>query len=318
MSGVERIDYDEFGLFHENADEYGLPYAGPPTVRRDFVDLPDHRRLSALVWGTSDPELVFLHGGGQNAHTWDTVAMAIGRPLLAVDLPGHGHSDAGRESSLSLESNVEDVATAIGALAPNANGVVGMSLGGMTTLALAGSAPELVRAAVLVDVTPGVNRRKSTMISDFLNGPLTFTDFDEILARTIEYNPTRTVSSLRRGILHNAEQLEDGGWVWRHQDDHGPVEGGVGLSVPTSVKAMPPAGLAGPSRYRTDAANLGEGSLVADTTCVVPGRDEHLGGDVEPDAEGLQELRRSGFGQCLEMPGMHLDLFMEIEPPSSK
>jgi pimeloyl-ACP methyl ester carboxylesterase len=226
MSEVECIDYDEFGLFHENAEEYGLPYPGPPTVRREFVDLPDHRRLSALVWGIGDPELVLLHGGGQNAHTWDTVAMALGRALLAIDLPGHGHSDAGRESSLSVESNAEDVATAIGALAPNADGVVGMSLGGITTLALAGSAPELVKAAVLVDVTPGVNRKKSTMISDFLNGPVTFANFDEILARTIEYNPTRTVSSLRRGILHNAEQLEDGSWVWRHQR-HRLVEGAV-------------------------------------------------------------------------------------------
>jgi pimeloyl-ACP methyl ester carboxylesterase len=224
VSEVERIDYDEFGLFQENAQEYGLPYPGPPTVRREFVTLSDHRRLSALVWGTSDPELVFLHGGGQNAHTWDTVAMALGRSLIAVDLPGHGHSDAGRESSLSLESNAEDVATVIRALAPNADGVVGMSLGGITTLALALSTPELVKAAVLVDVTPGVNRKKSTMISDFLNGPGTFVNFDEILARTIEYNPTRTVTSLRRGILHNAEQLEDGSWVWRHQR-HRLVEG---------------------------------------------------------------------------------------------
>jgi pimeloyl-ACP methyl ester carboxylesterase len=217
MSGVERIQYDEFGLFHENAEEYGLPFDGPPTVRREFVDVGDGRKLSALVWGTSDPELVLLHGGGQNAHTWDTVAMALGRPLVAIDLPGHGHSDRGRVSSISPESNAEDVATVIRALAPNARGVVGMSLGGLTTLALSAQAPDLVKAAVLVDVTPGVNREKSKMIGDFLNGPVTFPDFDEILARTIEYNPTRSVSSLRRGILHNAEQLDDGSWVWRHQ-----------------------------------------------------------------------------------------------------
>ena len=50
-------------------------------------------RVSALVWGIRAPEVVFLHGGGQNAHTWDTVALALDRPLVAVDLPGHGHSD---------------------------------------------------------------------------------------------------------------------------------------------------------------------------------------------------------------------------------
>ncbi len=217
MSDVERVPYDEFGLFHENAEEYGLAFDGPPAVRRESVKLGDGRQLSALVWGTSDPELVLLHGGGQNAHTWDTVAMASGRPLAAIDLPGHGHSDRGRVSSIAPESNAEDVAKVIGVLAPDARGVVGMSLGGLTTLMLAAQVPDLVKAAVLVDVTPGVNREKAKTIGDFLNGPVTFASFDEILARTVEYNPTRSLSSLRRGILHNAEQLDDGSWVWRHQ-----------------------------------------------------------------------------------------------------
>jgi pimeloyl-ACP methyl ester carboxylesterase len=236
MSGPERIEYDEFGLFHENAEEFGLPFDGPPAVRREFVVLGDGRRLSALVWGAADPELVLLHGGGQNAHTWDTVALALGRPLVAVDLPGHGHSDRGRVSSIAPESNAEDVAEVMRSLAPNARGVVGMSLGGLTTLALVAHAPELVRAAVLVDVTPGVNREKSKMIGDFLNGPVTFPNFDEILARTVEYNPTRTESSLRRGILHNAEQLDDGSWVWRHQR-HRLTDGGELPAPPPDTTA---------------------------------------------------------------------------------
>ncbi len=91
-----------------------------------------------------------------------------------------------------------------------------MSLGGLTTLALAAHAPELVPTMVLVDVTPGVNHDKARQIADFVNGPESFTDFDELLSRTIEFNPTRSESSLRRGILHNAEQRPDGSWVWRH------------------------------------------------------------------------------------------------------
>jgi pimeloyl-ACP methyl ester carboxylesterase len=70
---------------------------------------------------------------------------------------------------------------------------------------------------VLVDITPGVNREKASAITAFINGPESFADFDEILARTIEFNPTRTESSLRRGILHNAVQRDDGTWVWRYQ-----------------------------------------------------------------------------------------------------
>jgi pimeloyl-ACP methyl ester carboxylesterase len=212
-----RVDYDEFGLFHENAAEFGLPYDGPPAVRRESVEVGPGRHLSALVWGEAPPELVLLHGGAQNAHTWDTVAMALGRPLVAVDLPGHGHSDAPAEGSLDVRTNAADVAEAIRRLAPEALGVVGMSLGGLTTIALADSHPELVRRAVLVDVTPRVEGPGAAAIVAFVNGPESFADFDELLARTIEFNPTRSESSLRRGILHNALQRDDGTWVWRYR-----------------------------------------------------------------------------------------------------
>ena len=89
---TDLVDYDEFGLFGENAAEFGLPFDGPPVVRRAFAEVAPGRRLSALVWQDGDPELVLLHGGAQNAHTWDTVAMALDRPLVAIDLPGFGQS----------------------------------------------------------------------------------------------------------------------------------------------------------------------------------------------------------------------------------
>ena len=169
----ELIFYDEFGLFHENAAEYGLPFPGPPDVRRVDLELEPGRRVSSLVWGadTGPPELVLVHGGAQNAHTWDTVALALGRPLLAVDLPGHGHSDAGPEGAVSAGSNGRDLAAVVAALAPDARGVVGMSLGGVSSIALAAHAPELVRALVLVDITPGVNAEKAAPVTNFVNGP---------------------------------------------------------------------------------------------------------------------------------------------------
>ena len=214
---VDRVPYDELGLFHENAEEFGLPYEGPPVVRRAAVEVTPGRHLSALVWGDEPAELVLLHGGAQNAHTWDTVAMALGRPLVAIDLPGHGHSDAPAEGSLDVRSNAADVAAVITELAPDAWAVVGMSLGGLTTISLADDHPDLVRRVVLVDVTPRVEGPGAAAIIAFVNGPESFADFDELLARTIEFNPTRSESSLRRGILHNALQRDDGSWVWRYR-----------------------------------------------------------------------------------------------------
>jgi pimeloyl-ACP methyl ester carboxylesterase len=215
---TDRVDYDEFGLFHENAEEYGLPFERPPTVRRAFADVAGGRRLSALVWQDRDPELVLLHGGSQNAHTWDTVAMVLDRPLVAIDLPGHGHSDGPgdrAEGQLDIRGSAADVAAAIRQLAPAAKAVVGMSLGGVTAIALSAEAPELVRKIVLVDVLPGVKTQRSQHITDFVNGPASFASLDELLERAVRFNPGRSRSSLRRGILHNAEQQPDGTWVWR-------------------------------------------------------------------------------------------------------
>lgn len=215
--------YDEFAFFHENAAEFGLPLGRPPVVARRQVPLDGGRHVSALVWGEGPAELVLLHGGAQNAHTWDTVAIALDRPLVALDLPGHGHSADRRADHPVLQGLAADVEVAVRALAPEARAVVGMSLGGLTAVALAARSPELVRRLVLVDITPGVTPAKASAIVAFVQGPETFDRFEDILARTVEHNPGRSVSSLRRGVLHNAVRRPDGTWVWRHAR---PVPGG--------------------------------------------------------------------------------------------
>ncbi len=222
-SSVEDFTYNEFAYFHENLAEWDLDVEVPP-VRRFFVAVDGLRQVSGLAWGEGAAELVLVHGGAQNAHTFDTVALALGRPLLALDLPGHGHSDPGPHGSSSARTHATDLERALEQLLDRPVPLVGMSLGGLTSLFIAHERPDLVSELVLVDITPGVNADKARHITDFVNGPATFADFDELLARTIEHNPTRSVSSLRRGILHNALRRDDGTWVWRHQQHPAPAE----------------------------------------------------------------------------------------------
>jgi pimeloyl-ACP methyl ester carboxylesterase len=243
--------------FHENAAEYGLPFdkKSPPSVSRVAVTLSDGRTLSALKWGTGDPEIALLHGGAQNAHTWDTVCLALTANhgisnLLCVDLPGHGHSDGPgdeQRGGAGPRGAAKDVAEVIRKLAPNAKGVVGMSFGGLTLVSLAGEhVPELVRRVFLVDELPGLQGGRGNHIAEFVNGPPSFPSFDDILARTQAFNPTRSISSLRRGILHNAEQQADGSWVWRHSkwrvtdsaQSEVPKEGGEPRIPPDLVGAL--------------------------------------------------------------------------------
>ncbi len=214
------MDYDEFGLFGENAAELGLEFV-QPRVRRSSVevDAASGQRVSALAWGdaaSDEIDLVLIHGGAQNAHTWDSVAMCMNRPLIAVDLPGHGHSDHRNDHAYWPHENAAALQTALRALAPRPRLIVGMSLGGLTSIALGALAPDLVPQLLLVDVTPGVDQEKSKAIHQFIDGPEYFESFESILQRTIAFNPTRSESSLRRGVMHNATQDSEGRWRWRY------------------------------------------------------------------------------------------------------
>ena len=141
-----RVEYDEFGLFHENAAEFGLPYDGPPVVRRQASRSAPGRRLSALVWGDGAararaparrrPERPHLGHRGDGARP----AARGHRPARATatrDAPAEGSLDV-RDQRRRRRGRHRRA----GARRPS--GVVGMSLGGLTTIALADGHPDLV------------------------------------------------------------------------------------------------------------------------------------------------------------------------------
>ncbi|MGX7678459.1 alpha/beta fold hydrolase [Jatrophihabitans sp. DSM 45814] len=213
---------DEFASLAQVAEEMGLSDQALPVVERRSIAVGGDQALSVLVWGSASPELVFLHGGGQNAHTWDLVALGLGRPAIAIDLPGHGHSSWRADRDYWPPRNAAAVATAVEQLAPQASAVVGMSLGGLTTISLACHHPELVRRAVIVDVTPGVERQTSTMSTEqrgttaLIQGSREFDSLDEMVARAIAASPRRPESAVRRGVVNNTRQTADGRWTWRY------------------------------------------------------------------------------------------------------
>jgi pimeloyl-ACP methyl ester carboxylesterase len=222
--------YDEFSLFKENCDEVGIPWKGQPTVERRFFEVNPGQRVSALVWGEGPPELVFMHGGGQNAHTWDTVILGLDRPAVAFDLPGHGHSDWRDDRDYWPWSNADAVASALDQLGARPTATIGMSLGGLTNLRLAAVRPDLVPRAVVVDVTPSVHQRAIEMTLEergttaLIGGPKTYASFEEVYEETLKLSPLRTPGGVRRGVLHNTRPLPDGRWRWRY--DLGPRASG--------------------------------------------------------------------------------------------
>ena len=211
----ELASLGEFVFLDENARQVGVD-----TVPR--VERIESGPISALKFGDGPPRVVFLHGGGQNAHTWDTVIVGLGEPALAIDLPGHGRSAWRDDGDYGPKLNAVAIEPVLREFAPHAELLVGMSLGGLTALRLAVAAPDLVRRLLLVDVTPSAPERHTEMTDAqkgtvaLVQGDRTFPSFDAMLDVTVAAAPHRDRESLRRGVFHNAKRLDDGTWTWRY------------------------------------------------------------------------------------------------------
>jgi pimeloyl-ACP methyl ester carboxylesterase len=151
----------------ELADEFSLVAevtagraAGLPCVRRCWADVPTGGQVSGVTWGTGTPELVLLHDRGESARAWDSVGLALtldlGRPAVAIDLPGHGQSSGRRDGRYEPARITPAVAEAIRWFAPHVRLVAGTGLGGLTALALRRRHPWLVPGIALFDTLPGV------------------------------------------------------------------------------------------------------------------------------------------------------------------
>jgi pimeloyl-ACP methyl ester carboxylesterase len=175
-----------------------------------------------LRWGGDECRVVFLHGGGQNAHTWDCVIPLLGLPAVAIDLPGHGRSDRREDRNYSPWQNALAVAEFLEAHGSQVRAVCGMSLGGATTIRLAAKRPDLVRRAVVVDVTPQVNDPGRAMTPEqrgtvaLISGPPTYSSYEEICEVTVAASPLRSPEGVRRGVRHNTLRRGDGRWAWRY------------------------------------------------------------------------------------------------------
>ena len=198
-------------------------YAGlkvPEIVLPESHQIVIHRmRFHYLDWGTAGRHpILFLHGGGLNAHTWDVVCLMLRRDYhcFALDQRGHGDSEWEPTSDYSHDSQVGDVEGFLAKLQLKRPLVVGHSMGGFAALGYAVKHAETLAGLVLVDIGPELNLTGSKRIRDFIAMDRVLDSVDAFVERAMAFNPRRNPTLLRRSLLHNLRQLPNGKWTWKH------------------------------------------------------------------------------------------------------
>lgn len=118
------------------------------------IELPGRPSLAVAQQGTGAP-LLLLHGFCGSSGYWNRIVptLAASRRVIVPDLRGHGRSEAPDEPVYAMEDFADDIAALIRTLGLTKPVVLGHSLGGYITLALAERHPELLGGFGLVHST---------------------------------------------------------------------------------------------------------------------------------------------------------------------
>lgn len=192
-----------------NVDEFVLP-------KHEHV-IVNGLRLHYLDWGQAGPPVLFLHGGGQTARTWDLVCLALRQEFrcLALDQRGHGDSEWSYSFDYSPPHHAQDFVGLLDTLGIDKAVVVGMSMGCLNGLELAISHPQRVAAFVAVDAGPWVQIEGGQAIIDFMADADGAASLDELITRSLRFNPRRDPRLLAVSLRHNLRQLPEGQLTWK-------------------------------------------------------------------------------------------------------
>ena len=137
------------------APEEGQTTPDPSASARELVlPLANGLQLAGRAWGAATgPQVLALHGWMDNAASFDLLAPLLpGLQLVALDLPGHGHSDhRGPGASYDFIGWLPDILQAASALGWERFALLGHSLGGAIALCLAGLAPQRITRVAAID-----------------------------------------------------------------------------------------------------------------------------------------------------------------------
>jgi pimeloyl-ACP methyl ester carboxylesterase len=174
-------------------------------------------RFHYLDWGGNGHPILFLHGGGINAHTWDVVCLMLRERYrcVALDQRGHGDSEWSPAIDYGVETQMRDIEGFIEKLGLENPVLVGQSMGGLNSIAYAIRHSAKMKGLVVVDVGPEINSAGTQRIREFSSTP-ELESLDAFLERAVKFNPIRDPRVLRRSLFYNLRQLPTGKWSLKH------------------------------------------------------------------------------------------------------
>jgi pimeloyl-ACP methyl ester carboxylesterase len=249
-------------------NEFSLVTATAPgttqaRVRRSWVNVPTGGHVSGIHWGGGRARVVFLHDFARSARSFDGVALALGQPSVAIDLPGHGRSTWRLDGRYLPRRMAGAVAEAARSFAPHAELLVGSGLGGQVAVAIA--ARQLlpsIRQLALVDPLPGLTSAPDpgppeTEPAAGNSAPRFGGPADAAEALRLRH-PSWPQQEIEKEVATELDPGADGSWAWRHHPgnlpadatfdvpDLAPWDALADLTVPVYALLGSPAG-AGPA-----------------------------------------------------------------------
>jgi pimeloyl-ACP methyl ester carboxylesterase len=212
-------------------------------------------RLKLQFWDYGQdgkPGLVLVHGGLDQARSWDWVARSLREHyhVYALDLRGHGNSAWAPGAIYSVAEHILDLSVLLDIINDFPIRLMGHSLGGNVVLHYAGLYPDRVCKAVSIE---GFIAPRESLLQGSPTERLRFwveavrdvekrrsrsyPNLDAAMARMKEANPRLSEEIARHLTLHGTNWEHDGSLVWKF-DHYMRVAAPYGFDIEESVEVF--------------------------------------------------------------------------------
>lgn len=190
------------------------------TVLDELIEL-DGLRFHYRDWSSNKPNsptLILLHGYTGHARSWDKFAdqMSNAYRVLALDQRGHGETQWAPSDQYHTDDMVADLEKFVTALDLDDFALLGLSMGGLVSIAYAGTRPSGLNKLVIVDIAPDIARSGLEGIRANVARSDLFDSVEEAYDRARLDNPVPPEKHHYDRVRNSLMRTKNGQWTYRY------------------------------------------------------------------------------------------------------